>query len=136
MEPILKGHFNNFKKVFEIVTSSTSSEEDKKKDAKAFEKFVNYVLLSLDYPDIFTADAELLDFVCIGGGYDTGIDGIGIKVNDKLVRNSDEVSQITQVNNKINIEFVFIQSKMQTKFDTSEFTTFGTGVKNFFQMVT
>ncbi|MEH2003856.1 AIPR family protein [Nostoc sp.] len=132
MEPILKGHFNNFKKVFEIVTSSTSSEEDKKKDAKAFEKFVNYVLLSLDYPDIFTADAELLDFVCIGGGYDTGIDGIGIKVNDKLVRNSDEVSQITQVNNKINIEFVFIQSKMQTKFDTSEFTTFGTGVKNFF----
>ncbi|MDZ8261008.1 AIPR family protein [Nostoc sp. ChiQUE01b] len=132
MEPILRGHFNNFKQAFEIISTTASSEEDKKKDAKAFEKFVNYVLLSLDYPDIFTADAELLDFVCIGGGYDTGIDGIGIKVNDRLVRNSDEVSQITQANKKINVEFVFIQSKMQTKFDTSEFTTFGTGVKNFF----
>ncbi|MEH1844150.1 MAG: AIPR family protein [Nostoc sp.] len=93
---------------------------------------MNYILLSLDYPDIFTADAELLDFVCIGDGYDTGIDGIGIKVNDRLVRNINEVSEITQVNKKINVEFVFIQSKMTTKFDTAEFNTFGTGVKNFF----
>ena len=66
IDPVLKHHFNNFKTAFEIVTTSDSSGEEKRKDAKAFEKFVNYVLFSLDYPDIFTADMELLDFVCVG----------------------------------------------------------------------
>lgn len=34
MEPILKGHFNNFKQAFEIVTIAASSEEEKKKMQK------------------------------------------------------------------------------------------------------
>lgn len=128
MEPILKGHFNSFKKSFEIVTN-----EDQLKESSAFEKFVNYVIFSLDYPEIFTANAELLEFICVGGGSDTGIDGIGIKVNDRLVRNIDEVKEITQGSKKISVEFVFIQSKMRPKFDKSELQTFGTGVKVFFE---
>ncbi|MFB2838719.1 AIPR family protein [Floridanema evergladense] len=132
MELILKAHFNKFKRTFEIDTSDTSPEKEQGKEASAFEKFVNYVLFSLDYPEIFTADAELLDFVCVGGSNDTGIDGIGIKVNDRLVRNIEEVTEITKKSNKINVEFVFIQSKMRPKFDRTELNTFGTGVKVFF----
>jgi len=127
MEPILKRHFNNFKNSFEINTDSLPE-----KEAIAFEKFVNYVLFSLDYPDMFTADTELLDFVCVGGGNDTGIDGLGIKINDRLVRSITEVKEITQVSKKINVMFVFIQSKMRPNFDISELHTFGTGVKVFF----
>lgn len=132
MEPVLKGHFNGFKKAYEIDTSALSEQEATAKDAKAFEKFVNYVLFSLDYPGIFTADTELLDFVSVGGGNDTGIDGIGIKINDRLVRSVDEVKELTQASKKIKVEFVFIQSKMRPNFDTAELNTFGTGVKVFF----
>ena len=126
MEPVLRSHFTNFKNIFEISTATQEQE------AQAFEKFVNYVLFSLDYPDIFTADSELLDFVCVGGGSDTGIDGIGIKINDRPVRSIDEVKEIVQASKKINIEFIFIQSKMRTSFDVAELNTFGTGVKMFF----
>ena len=132
MEPILKGHFNKFKNTYEISTSASSENEARDKDAKAFEKFVNYILFSLDHPNIFTADTDLLNFVSVGGGNDTGIDGIGIKVNDRLMRNIDEVKEFVQANKKIKVEFVFIQSKMRPNFDTSELNTFSTGVKNFF----
>lgn len=128
MEPVLKAHFNNFKKAFEI----NSPEGDGAMESNTFEKFVNYVLFSLDYPGIFTADLDLLDFVCVGGGFDTGIDGVGIRINDRLVRNVDEVIEITAQSKKINIEFVFIQTKMRPSFDLSELNTFGMGVRNFF----
>jgi hypothetical protein len=132
MEPILKAHFNNFKKSFEISTNAKTPKEEQLKESAAFEKFVNYVMFSLDYPEIFTANAELLDFVCVGGAHDTGIDGIGIKINDRLVRNINEVKELTQSSKKINVEFVFIQTKMRPKFDKEELNTFGTGVKVFF----
>jgi hypothetical protein len=89
MEPILKAHFNKFKQGFEINTHSANPEEVKKLESSAFEKFVNYLIFSLDYPDIFTGNIDLLDFVSVGGGHDTGIDGIGIKVNERLVRNTE-----------------------------------------------
>jgi len=127
MEPILKSHFNNFKKSFEIETGGISE-----KEAMAFEKFVNYVIFSLDYPNIFTADSELLDFVSVGGSNDTGIDGIGIRVNDSLVRDISEVKEIVQTSKKVRVDFVFIQSKMRPSLGVAEFNTFGTGVKTFF----
>ncbi len=127
MEPILKAHFNSFKNQFEIITAG-----DIHKDSQAFEKFVNYILFSSDYPEIFTANIELLDFVSVGGSNDTGIDGIGIKINDRLVRSIDEVKDLAQASKKINVEFVFIQSKMRPGFDVKELQTFITGVKVFF----
>ncbi|MEG5019266.1 MULTISPECIES: AIPR family protein [unclassified Microcoleus] len=128
MDIILQSFFNDFKNNFELNTV----ESDPATNGAAFEKFVNYVLFSLDYPDIFTADAELLDFVCVGAGYDTGIDGIGIKVNDRLVKSIDEISDIAQESKRINIEFLFIQSKMRSEFDVTVLNKLGTGVKVFF----
>lgn len=127
MEPILKSHFLKFKKDFEIETL-----EDPQKEARAFERFVNYVLFSLDDPDVFVADSELLEFVSVGGADDVFIDGLGITVNDILVRSIDEVNEIADGSKKLNVEFVFIQSKMRPSFEISELNNFGTGVRLFF----
>lgn len=127
MEPILKSHFNRFKSSFSIETN-----EESNKEANAFEMFVNYVLFSRDDPDVFTGRSDLIDFVCVGGGNDTGIDGIGILVNDRLVKDIEEVQDIVSSSKKVKIKFVFIQSKMRPRFESSELQTFGTGVKMFF----
>lgn len=93
---------------------------------------MNYVLFSLDYPDIFTANAGLLDFVSVGGGDDIFIDGIGIKINDRLVESIQEVSEIAGASRKLNVEFVFVQSKMRHGFEMSELINLGAGVRMFF----
>jgi len=132
MDPILKSYFNNFKKSFEVPIATPVPARGEGNDGDAFERFVNYVLFSLDYPDMFIGDSELLDFVCVGGSNDTGIDGLGILVNDRLVRSIDEVKEMVQASRKVNVEFVFVQSKMGSKFDAEKLGTFGTGVEIFF----
>jgi cold shock CspA family protein len=127
MEPILKSHFAKFKRDFEIETG-----DEPQKEASAFERFVNYTLFSLDYPDVFTADTDLLECVSVGGADDTFIDGIGITINDRLIRSIDEINEIAESSKKLNIEFAFIQSKMRASFEMSELNSFGTGVRLFF----
>jgi cold shock CspA family protein len=127
MEPILKSHFVKFKSDFEIETGN-----DVQKEGSAFERFVNYVLFSLDHPDVFTADAELLEFVSVGGADDTFIDGIGITINDRLIRSIDEINEIMDGSRKLSIDFVFVQSKMRASFEISDLNNFGTGVRLFF----
>lgn len=127
MEPILRSHFVKFKNDFEVETA-----DDPQKEANAFERFSNYVLLSTDYPDVFTADTELLEFVSVGGADDTFIDGIGIAVNDRLVRSVEEINEIADGSRKLSIDFVFVQSKMRPSFELSELNNFGTGVRLFF----
>jgi hypothetical protein len=132
MEPILSAHFNKFKQSFEINVMDEDNQIDKKKESEAFERFSNYIIFSSDYPEMFTADIDLLDFICVGGGADTGIDGIGIKINDRLIRNKEEIEQIVSSSKKINIEYTFIQAKMQSNIDSSGFNTFAQGVRHFF----
>lgn len=132
LDPVLNHHFQSFKTAFEIAPKCVKDKFDNRQESSAFEMFVNYVLFSLDYPDIFTANLDLLEFVGVGGGSDTGLDGIGIKINERIVRNIEEVVEIAESARKINVEFVFIQSKMGSAFNLSEFNKFGLGVKNFF----
>jgi len=80
----------------------------------------------------FSADAELPDLVSVGGSDDTFIDGIGIVLNDQLVRDINEINEIVERSRKLNIDFVFIRSKMSPSFDISELNCFAVGVKNFF----
>ena len=133
MNPLLKKHFSNFKQRFEILIPETLSEKDRTlQESKAFEKFVNHVIFSLDYPETFTADINLLNYISIGGGHDTGIDGLGIMVNEILVRSVEDINQILQEKNKrIEYDYIFVQSKMQSSFDASEFNTFAIGIDHF-----
>ena len=132
MEPILKSYYNRFKESFDIDTKDSNESRQRLKESAAFEKFINHVMFSIDDPDAFVSDVDMLDSVCVGGGKDTGIDGIGVRINGRLVSSKEDVQQLLEINRKIDIEFVFIQSKMQEHFDSSEFNTAGLGVKDFF----
>ncbi len=132
MEPILKSYYNRFKDVFEIDTKDANNTKQQLKESVAFEKFINHVMFSIDDPNAFVSDVDMLDSVCVGGGCDTGIDGLGVRINGRLVSSKEDVVQLLEINKKIDIEFVFIQSKMQEHFDSAEFNTAGMGVKDFF----
>lgn len=132
MEPILKSYYNRFKESFEIDTKDVNESKQRLKESAAFEKFINHTIFSIDDPDAFVSDIDMLDAVSVGGGMDTGIDGIGVRINGRLVSTKDDIKQLLEISKKIDIEFVFIQSKMQDHFDSAEFNTAGLGVKDFF----
>ncbi|UYU78710.1 AIPR family protein [Bacteroides thetaiotaomicron] len=123
---VLKSFFTRFTESWNIAYNDTISE------AKAFEKFVNHTILSLDDVSAFVGKSDLLDFCSPGGGNDAKLDGVGIKINGRLVGNKEDIEQIVEASKKIEVEFVLIQSKEKTDFDSAEFNTFGIGAQNFF----
>lgn len=132
MDPILKHYFTNFITSFELKNTGHTPDEKKKQESNHFEKFVNYLISSIDYPEMFTGNLDLLDYICVGGSNDTGIDGVGIRINDIIVDSKDAINRITETSKKINIDYIFIQTKMTQGFDIGEFSKFSLGVKNFF----
>lgn len=120
---ILKKHFVDFKDAWQI---------KEKDEAKVFEKFVNYVILSQDEVDTFIGHPEILDICCTGGGNDAKLDGIGIKINGQLVGSIDDIDEIVAANKKVDVEFFIIQAKERTEFESDAINTFGVGVRNFF----
>lgn len=123
---ILKSYFAKFCDSWGINYKSDLEE------ATAFEKFVNYSILSKDDSSAFIGNPDLLDFCCVGGKDDAKLDGVGIKINGRIVGNTDDIDQIVSNSRKIDVEFFIIQSKERTDFDSAEFNTFGIGVQNFF----
>lgn len=123
---ILKSNFVRFCDSWQIEFDKGITE------ALAFEKFVNFCILSQDDNSAFTGNPDLLDFCCTGGGDDAKLDGVGIKINGRLVENVEDIDQIVGSSKKIDVEFFLIQSKERTDFDSAEFNTFGIGVQNFF----
>ena len=85
IEPVINARFKQFRKSHELEDFS---------DGDAFERFVNYTIFTLHQPDAFNSDSELLDFVCVGGRSDMGIDGLAIKVNGILVKTKDDIDDI------------------------------------------
>lgn len=120
---ILKKYFLNFCDAWQITDANESS---------VFEKFVNYVILSQDEASTFVGHVDILEKCCTGGGDDSKLDGIGIKINGQLVGSIEGVKQIIETSLKIDVEFFLIQAKERTQFDSSAVNTFGVGVKNFF----
>lgn len=133
MNPLLKRHFSNFKDLFGIeIPNNLKPNELALHESSAFEKFVNNTIFSLEYPEIYAGEISQLNHISIGGGSDTGIDGIGIVVNDSLIRNTEDLQEILRdKSRKIEYDFVFIQSKMHSGFDAGEFNTFALGVDHF-----
>lgn len=120
---IIKGYIKDFKEDFGI--------EENKEDI-LFEKFANYCIVSRIHPEAFSSDFEKIEEMNVGGGEDTGIDGLGIFVNDHLVSSIDEIKAIMETHKRFDTQFVFIQTKTSPKFEASEVGTFIFGVKNFF----
>lgn len=96
-------------------------------ESKDFERLSNYSIISNEYNKTFD-----LNFVTIGDGDDTGIDGLAIIVNGLLIESIEEVDDLIEKNGFIEVDFLFIQSKTSSNFASSELNTFIFGVKDFF----
>jgi hypothetical protein len=99
-------------------------------DGIAFERFVNHTILKAHQPDAFDADSLLLDKVCVGGTNDTGIDGLVVKLNGILIKNTEDADDILAKFKTANIEFIFIQSKYRP-FSADGLNSFIAGVRDF-----
>jgi len=97
-------------------------------DSRDFEKLVNYCVVSNEYSKTFE-----IDYITVGEGGDTGIDGIAIIVNGQLIENKEEIDDLLERNNSLEVVYVFVQSKTSSNFNSGELNTFIFGVKDFFR---
>jgi hypothetical protein len=96
-------------------------------EAIDFEKFCNYCVISREYPETFKVED-----VSVGSSNDTGLDGIAIIVNGKLVDSIEEVDDLADINKRMEATFIFIQSKTSNTFDSGDMLKFFEGVSDFF----
>lgn len=95
--------------------------------SKLFEHFINYSLISK-----IEKDRSIIETINVGGSNNPGIDGLAVIVNDHLVTSEEEVEYFYDILNRLDVEFIFIQSKTSDKFEMSEINNFIFSVKNFF----
>ncbi len=103
-----------------------------KKPSDVFEDFCNYIVMKNEYNiDLNFASND----ISTGGGNDTGIDGLGIIVNGKLINHlmGDENAIDEYLKGKLDIEFIFIQSKTTSGFKSIDIRNTYAGVNNFFE---
>lgn len=130
MDPIVQGYFAAFKESFDIQIEGEGRKKDLA-DSHAFEKFVNYLLLSEDDPTAFIGNASQLDTITVGEGYDLWTDGIAIRINGQIVTEDEDIQEIVSASKKIEIDFLFVQTKMKPNFELSDLTTLLKGVELF-----
>lgn len=96
-------------------------------ESKQFEYFSNYLVTSRHFTDSFP-----IEDICVGGGYDIGIDGISIIVNGSLVTEPEEISDLLEINGYLDVTFIFVQSESSSSFSTTKIGQFGFGLQDFF----
>jgi hypothetical protein len=119
MDRILKHLVDDFLTEFEI------SSVDLGKD---FQRFTVYSVVASEYSQDFD-----LEDVETGEGDDTGIDGIAIIINGKLIENKSDIDFLLQHIPQIEPTIVFIQATAENNFDSGKMNTFAFGVKDFFE---
>ena len=107
-----------------------------KKLSDVFEDFCNYIVMKNE------CNIDL-DFnsnnISTGGPGDTGIDGLGIIVNGKLINylmdndNENAIDKYFKLHGKFDIEFIFIESKTSPGFKANVIRNTYAGVNNFFK---
>lgn len=117
-DEVLKSYINNF------ISENDIAEMN---EAMAFEKFVNFNIVSKLYP----RDFEFED-LSTGGTDDLGIDGAAIIVNGNIINDAEEINFMLSKNGRINVIFALIQSKTSDKFDGAQISNFIFGVKSLF----
>ena len=96
-------------------------------EPQQFEHFTSHLLMSRHYTDSFSSDD-----VCVGGGSDTGIDGLAVIVNGCLISEPEEVEDLLETNGYIEATFIFVQSETSSAFETAKIGQFIFGVLDFF----
>lgn len=123
---IIQGYLKDFSQDFGFNSSI--------QETKLFEHFGNFCILSKIHPEAFYNDNFKIQDLNIGKSNDTGLDGVAIVVNDHIVWSVDEIEDLIKSNNqKLEVRFIFIQSKTSSSFDSSQIGNFIFGVKDFFK---
>jgi len=117
-DQILKSYLDDFTKEY--------SYEDKNEDER-FERFVNYCIVSKQYPRDFDVES-----ISVGGGSDSGLDGVAIIVNGNIIQNQEEIEFLINRNGYLNVSFLFIQTKNSPKFKGDQVGSLIFGLKSFF----
>ncbi|MBI3584272.1 MAG: hypothetical protein HY096_10055 [Nitrospinae bacterium] len=111
-----------------LVEDYISSNESNVRDMDdKFELFCSYSIISKEYDDTFEIEQVWL------GDDAVGIDGVAIIVNGKLIESKEEVGDLIDINNFLDVIFIFIQSKTSSNFDSKEIGNFLFGVSDFFE---
>lgn len=118
---ILLGLIKEFEEDFALAT---------KNESKAFERMVNYVVLSKIDPDAFS-DPALFDVIDVDKSSTFGIDAFALFVNDNLIT-SKEAIELHRKTKRLDVRFVFIQTKRSTSIDSGELLKFTSAVRNIF----
>ena len=118
MDKILAGYVDNF--AAEQGLESMAVQEQ-------FHHFVNYCVVS--HSTTYSFDIE---DVSVEGQGDLGIDGVAIFADGHIVFSAEEIDFFRDKLGRLNIEFVFIQSKSSERFNAGQIGTFLHGVKSFF----
>jgi cold shock CspA family protein len=96
-------------------------------EGEAFERFASYCLVSKHYTEVFDPDD-----VVVGGPNDLGIDAIATLVNDHLVQSNEDVDHLKTTLRRLDVQFIFIQSKTTPRFEGAAIGTFVAGVRTYF----
>jgi len=99
-------------------------------ESKRFENFVNYIILSKIDPEAFS-DASIFRAVDVDTSGTFGIDAFALIVNDTLITNADDLA-LQAKSKRLDVRFVFIQTKRSTSVDTGDLLKFVTAVKDVF----
>src|SRR4051812_44684071 len=105
---------------------SASQKIDSLKQSDQFEAFTNYIVVSDIYPEEF-------DFNVVSTGVgEFGIDGIAIIVNDAIVDDDEQLEDIIAHNAALQVQFLFVQAKTSSSFDSGDMSKFFQAVLDFF----
>ncbi|OYD73829.1 AIPR protein [Paraburkholderia hospita] len=99
-------------------------------ESKRFENFANYIILSKIDPEAFS-DASVFKTIDVDSGGTFGIDAFALIVNDTLITNADDLIQQRR-SKRLEVRFVFIQTKRSTSVDSGDILKFVAAVKNVF----
>lgn len=101
-----------------------------KDEAKSFERLVNYVILSKIDPEAFS-DPSIFEQIDVDKSGTFGIDAFALFVNDNLISNKEEIENHRK-SKRLDVRFVFIQTKRSTSIDSGDFLKFTSAVRNIF----
>lgn len=121
MDQTIKGLVNDYLKQHDIKSQG---------EATDLEKFGNYcVFYTYQAYDNFN-----IDNVHVGANNDTGLDGIGILVNEGLIdaETEDEIDQQFEKDNRLNIKFIFTQVKAENEFERKSILDTFNAISDFF----
>jgi cold shock CspA family protein len=118
-DKLIEGYLKDFVDAHELADLQEST---------AFEHFVNYCIACREHPE--NTDFEAMR---IGGSGDMGIDGIAILVNEHLVSSKEDVNFFLRTLRRLDVRFLFVQSKTSESFSVADIGNFLYGVQTFFK---